>query len=151
MAGSRPRRALGALIGVMWAIALVTLALLAPRVVGMAAAVAQARTAHALVSMGARACDAVEPRVPMLHGLGRLLHEAERRAPHPGAIPVVRDIHVRAREGTRADGSGVDDHSLRLLEYDRVTAAVAARAAGSGARSRLLAWRPAGRRRGARA
>jgi DNA mismatch repair protein MutS2 len=36
----------------------------------------------------------------------------------------------------------VDDHSLRLLEYDRVTAAVAARAAGSGARARLLAWRP---------
>ena len=36
----------------------------------------------------------------------------------------------------------MDDHSLRLLEYDRVTAAVAARAAGSGARSLLLAWRP---------
>ena len=36
----------------------------------------------------------------------------------------------------------MDEHSLRLLEYDRVTAAVAARAAGSGARARLLAWRP---------
>jgi hypothetical protein len=71
---------LGALIGVMWAIALVTLALLAPRSVGVRAAVTQARTAHALVSTGARACDAVETRVPMLHGLGRLLHEAERRA-----------------------------------------------------------------------
>ena len=39
-------------------------------------------------------------------------------------------------------GSGVDDHSLRLLEYDRVTAALAARAAGSGARALLRAWRP---------
>jgi uncharacterized membrane protein required for colicin V production len=71
---------LGALIGMMWAIALVTLALFVPRLVGVRAAVTQAHTAHALVSTGARACDAVEPRVPMLHGLGRLLHEAERRA-----------------------------------------------------------------------
>jgi hypothetical protein len=71
---------LGALIGMMWAIALVTLALLAPRLTGARAAVTQAQMAHALVSTGARACDAVEPRVPMLHGLGRLLHEAERRA-----------------------------------------------------------------------
>jgi len=71
---------LGALIGMMWVIALVTLALLTPRLIGVRAAVTQARTAHALVSTGARACDAVEPRVPMLHGLGRLLHEAERRA-----------------------------------------------------------------------
>jgi uncharacterized membrane protein required for colicin V production len=71
---------LGALIGMMWAIALVTLALFAPRLVGVRTAVTQALTAHALVSTGARACDAVEPRVPMLHGLGRLLHEAERRA-----------------------------------------------------------------------
>ena len=36
----------------------------------------------------------------------------------------------------------MDDHSLRLLEYDRVTAAVAARAVGQGARALLLAWRP---------
>jgi DNA mismatch repair protein MutS2 len=36
----------------------------------------------------------------------------------------------------------VDDHSLRLLEYQRVTAAIAARAAGDGARVRLAAWRP---------
>jgi uncharacterized membrane protein required for colicin V production len=71
---------LGALIGMMWAIALVTLALSAPRLIGVRAAVTQALTAHALVSTGARACAAVEPRVPMLHGLGRLLHEAERRA-----------------------------------------------------------------------
>jgi uncharacterized membrane protein required for colicin V production len=71
---------LGALIGMMWAIALVTLALFAPRLVGARTAVTQALTAHALVSTGARACDAVEARVPMLHGLGRLLHEAERRA-----------------------------------------------------------------------
>jgi DNA mismatch repair protein MutS2 len=39
-------------------------------------------------------------------------------------------------------GSGVDGHSLRLLEFDRVTAALAARAAGSGARARLLARAP---------
>ena len=71
---------LGALIGVMWAIALVTLALFAPRLVGARTAVRQALTAHALVSTGARVCDAVEPRVLMFHGLGRLLHEAERRA-----------------------------------------------------------------------
>lgn len=36
----------------------------------------------------------------------------------------------------------MDDHSLRLLEYQRVTAAVAARATGDGARARLAAWRP---------
>jgi DNA mismatch repair protein MutS2 len=36
----------------------------------------------------------------------------------------------------------VDDHSLRLLEYQRVTAAVAARATGDGARARLVAWAP---------
>jgi hypothetical protein len=53
---------------------------LAPGSLRVGAAVTQARTAHALVSTGARACDAVEPRVTVLHGLGRLLHEAERRA-----------------------------------------------------------------------
>jgi len=42
----------------------------------------------------------------------------------------------------RAGESGVDDHSLRLLEYDRVSAALAGRAQGSAARARLLAWRP---------
>ncbi len=72
--------ALGALIGMMWVVALVTLALFAPRLTGARTAVTRAVTAHALVSTGARACDAIEPRVPMLHGLGRLLHEAERRA-----------------------------------------------------------------------
>jgi DNA mismatch repair protein MutS2 len=36
----------------------------------------------------------------------------------------------------------VDDHCLRLLEYRRVTAAVAARATGDGARVRLAAWQP---------
>lgn len=71
---------LGALIGMMWAIALVMLVLFAPRMGGMRTTVTQALMAHALVSTGARACDAVEPRVPVLHGLGRLLHEAERRA-----------------------------------------------------------------------
>jgi len=71
---------LGALIGMMWAIALVTLVVFAPRLAGVRTAVTRALTAHALVSAGARACDVVEPRVPLLHGLGRLLHEAERRA-----------------------------------------------------------------------
>jgi uncharacterized membrane protein required for colicin V production len=71
---------LGALIGTMWAIALVTVASFAPPSIGARAAVARALTAHALVNTGARACDAIEPRVPLLHGLGRLLHEAERRS-----------------------------------------------------------------------
>ena len=71
---------LGALIGMMWAIALVMLALFEPRLAGVRTTVTQAHTAHALVSTGACACDAIEPRVPVLHGLGRLLHEAERRA-----------------------------------------------------------------------
>jgi uncharacterized membrane protein required for colicin V production len=71
---------LGALIGMMWATALVMLALFAPRLMGVRTAVTQALTAHALVGASARACDVVEPRVPVLHGLGRLLHEAERRA-----------------------------------------------------------------------
>ena len=71
---------LGAMIGMAWAIALLTLALLAPRTFGMRAAVERARMAHVVVGVGARAYDAVEPRVPSLHGLGRRLHEAERRA-----------------------------------------------------------------------
>jgi len=49
---------------------------------------------------------------------------------------------VIGRGSSRAGGDGVDDHSLRLLEYDRVTAALAARASGETARARLLAWRP---------
>jgi hypothetical protein len=72
--------AVGVLVGLAWAIALLTVGLLAPDWFGMRAAAARARTPHALVSLGANACDAVERRVPMFHGLGRLLHEAERRA-----------------------------------------------------------------------
>jgi DNA mismatch repair protein MutS2 len=49
---------------------------------------------------------------------------------------------VRAREAPRVGGSGVDEHSLRLLEFERVTATVAARATGDGARVRLAAWLP---------
>jgi hypothetical protein len=71
---------LGAMIGMVWAMALVVLVLIAPRTLGMGAAVAQARTAHMLVATGARVCDVVAPRVPALHGLGRVLHDAERRA-----------------------------------------------------------------------
>ena len=36
----------------------------------------------------------------------------------------------------------MDDHSLTLLEFNRVTASVAEHAASERARSRLLAWRP---------
>jgi len=71
---------LGAMIGMAWAIALVSLVLLGPGSFGLRGRVRRARTAHALVSVGARASDLVEARVPGLHGLGRLLHEAERRA-----------------------------------------------------------------------
>ncbi len=71
---------LGAMIGMAWAIALVTIALLTPRMLGVRAAAMRARTTPALVGTGRRACDLVEARVPGLHGLGRLLHEAERRA-----------------------------------------------------------------------
>ena len=38
--------------------------------------------------------------------------------------------------------SGVDEHSLRLLEFDRVTAAMAERASTSRGASALRAWRP---------
>jgi uncharacterized membrane protein required for colicin V production len=71
---------LGAMIGMAWAILLVTVALLTPRFLGAQAAATRARTVPVLVGTGRRACDAVEARVPALHGLGRLLHEAERRA-----------------------------------------------------------------------
>ncbi|MBI5708932.1 MAG: hypothetical protein HZC42_01310, partial [Candidatus Eisenbacteria bacterium] len=36
----------------------------------------------------------------------------------------------------------MDEHSLRLLEYDRVIAAVAGRAESPRAQARLAAWRP---------
>ena len=39
-------------------------------------------------------------------------------------------------------GNGVDDHSLKLLEFDRVTSAVAAFAASAGAARALAAARP---------
>jgi len=71
---------LGAVIGVAWAIALLTLVLLFPHPRGMRAAVVRARTPHALMRLAVFTCDAVERRAPMFHGLGRLLHEAERRA-----------------------------------------------------------------------
>lgn len=41
-----------------------------------------------------------------------------------------------------SDGSGVDRHSLVLLEFDRVTAALATRAECAAARRRLAAWGP---------
>jgi hypothetical protein len=71
---------LGAMIGTGWAVALLTIALLSPRSFGMGATVSRARTPHALVSFGAQACDVAERRLPILHRLGRWLHEAERRA-----------------------------------------------------------------------
>jgi uncharacterized membrane protein required for colicin V production len=71
---------LGALIGMVWVTAFVTIVLIAPRTLGMGRAVAHARTPKALVAAGAWTCDAVEARVPAVHGVGRWLHEAERRA-----------------------------------------------------------------------
>ena len=70
---------LGAVIGVLWATALIALAVQAPGRLGLADEMARARTAPALLTVGARACDAVERHVPGFHGLGRWLHEAERR------------------------------------------------------------------------
>jgi hypothetical protein len=71
---------LGAMIGMGWAIAVLVVALLSPRSFGLGAELSRARTPHALVSLGAQACDVAERRVPILHRLGRWLHEAERRA-----------------------------------------------------------------------
>ena len=36
----------------------------------------------------------------------------------------------------------MDDHSLRLLEFDRVTGSLAARAESAGGARSLVAWRP---------
>lgn len=74
--------ALGMSIGMAWALALVLLLVFLPVRLGTRPLVAQARTAHALIGMGTRACDSVEPRVPMLQGVGRTLREAEQRV-HP--------------------------------------------------------------------
>jgi hypothetical protein len=70
---------LGTLVGMAWALALVLLLVFVPEGVGTRRLAAQACSAHALIGMGTRACDSVEPRVPMLHGVGRTLHDAERR------------------------------------------------------------------------
>ena len=76
--------ALGMSIGMTWALALVLLLVFLPERLGTRRLVAEARTAHALIGMGTRACDSVEPRVPVLHGVGRTLHDAERRVrPRP--------------------------------------------------------------------
>jgi hypothetical protein len=72
--------ALGAAIGLAWALALVLLLVFLPERLGTRRLVSEARSAHALVSMGTRACDSLAPRVSLLHGLGRKLREAERRA-----------------------------------------------------------------------
>ncbi len=72
--------ALGTMIGMAWALALVSLLVLLPERLGTGRLVAEAQTAHALIGMGTRACDTIEARVPLLHGLGRALHDVERRA-----------------------------------------------------------------------
>ncbi len=69
----------GAAIGLAWAIALVTLALLLPGALGMRGALQRAHTPRLLVELGARTCEAAEAHVPGLHGLARWIHEAERR------------------------------------------------------------------------
>jgi hypothetical protein len=70
----------GALVGMAWAIALLSFLLLAPRSLGLSEVAGEGRTTRPLIGAGARACDEVEKRVPVLHEVGRLLHEAERRA-----------------------------------------------------------------------
>ncbi len=70
---------LGAMIGVLWATGLVALTLHAPGHFGLAEPMARARTVPILLAAGTRTCDVVERHVPGLHGLGRWLHEAERR------------------------------------------------------------------------
>jgi len=76
--------ALGALTGMAWSLALVLLLVFLPERLGAGRLAADARSAHALIGMSTRACDTIEPRVPMLHGLGRTLRDAERRVrPRP--------------------------------------------------------------------
>ena len=76
---------LGTAIGMAWALALVLLLVHLPDGVGTRRLAAEARTAHALIGVGTRACDSFESRVPMLQGPGRTLREAARRLrPRPG-------------------------------------------------------------------
>ena len=76
-------RALGAVIGgaigFAWSVALLTLMLLSPHRLGLQTAAVHARTPRAIVHVGVAVCDAFERRAPALRGLGRVLHEAERR------------------------------------------------------------------------
>jgi uncharacterized membrane protein required for colicin V production len=83
--------ALGAAIGMAWALALVLLLFFVPERVGTRRWVTEARTAHALVGMGTHACGWIEPRAPMLHGLGRTLRDVQRRLRVEPPTPVGAD------------------------------------------------------------
>src|SRR6185295_12680493 len=52
---------------------------------------------------------------------------------------------ARPKAATRLDsvhGTILDDHSLKLLEFDRVAESIASRASSDAAREALVAWRP---------
>ena len=83
--------ALGVSVGVAWALALVLLLCFLPERAGTRRLVTEARTAHALVGMGTRACDSVEPRVPVLGGVGRVLRVADRRLRGVARTPAAAD------------------------------------------------------------
>jgi hypothetical protein len=82
---------LGVLVGLAWSLALVLLLVSLPARAGTRRLVVEARTARALIGMGTHACDSLDSRVPMLHGLGRTLHHAERCVRSPSGTPAGAD------------------------------------------------------------
>src|SRR5690242_11771080 len=65
----------------------------------------------------------------------------DRAGPGPGRRSR-RSFLSFLRSASRERANGVDDHSLKLLELDRVTASIAARAASEAGARRLAAWGP---------
>src|SRR6266850_4370270 len=84
----------------------------------------------------------VRARARVLPGrrLARAAHRDRPAAPR-FPRPSLGEI-LPQRQASRPGESGVDDHSLRLLEFDRVTATMAERAATARGAARLSAWRP---------
>lgn len=78
---------LGTTIGMAWALALVLLLVFLPGWLGTRRLAVEARTAHALIGMGTRACDSVAPRMPVLQGLGRTLRDAQRQVRPQSGTP----------------------------------------------------------------
>jgi uncharacterized membrane protein required for colicin V production len=70
---------IGGAIGLAWSVALLTFMLLSPHRLGFQTAAVHARTPRVIVHVGVAVCDAFERRTAALQGLGRVLHEAERR------------------------------------------------------------------------